>query len=145
MKKTQTAPKVIVIIDDDLWVLEAMSGLLKSWGHQVVSADTDDAALDQLAETRQRPDLIICDYRLADGRIGIDAIERMRKAFGPPAFLITAEAAPPPLAESGARQYLMLNKPVDPTTLHAMVSQALEIGDIPHEHYATGLRPTLAL
>src|SRR5207237_7225989 len=102
MKKAQTAPKVIVIIDDDLWVLEAMSGLLKSWGHKVVSAATDDAALDQLAESRQRPDLIICDYRLADGRIGIDAIERMRKAFGPPAFLITAEAAPRPLAEAGA-------------------------------------------
>jgi CheY-like chemotaxis protein len=36
--------KVVVIIDDDPMVLEAISGLLRGWGYRVVAAATDDLA-----------------------------------------------------------------------------------------------------
>src|SRR5262249_53419620 len=60
--------KVILIIDDAPMVLEGTSGLLGKWGYSVVSAASDEAALIKLAERQQRPDLIISDYHLANGK-----------------------------------------------------------------------------
>jgi CheY-like chemotaxis protein len=128
-ERDASSDKVVVIIDDDPLVLEAISGLLRGWGYQVVAAATDDLALAQLAELGQRPDLIICDYRLSHGKIGTQAIERLRKAYGIPAFLITADTRAQFLKEASNDQYLVLNKPVDATTLRATVSRALDVED----------------
>jgi|SRR5712691_5395808 len=135
MQMAQAAPmaKVVAVIDDDPLTLEGMSGLLKSWGYQVVAADTDDAALTRLAEQGQRPDLIICDYRLAGGKSGVHAIERLRGAYDIPAFLITGETAAERLHEARASRYRLLHKPVDPKALRAMIRQLLNIEDTPHE------------
>src|SRR5262249_54533394 len=108
MQMAQPAPsgKLVVVIDDDALVLEGMSGLLKGWGFEVAAAPTDSEALAELEKRGRRPDLIICDYRLAEGRSGIDAIEQLRKAFEVPAFLITAEAAPLRADAARVSQYL---------------------------------------
>ena len=50
---------LIAVIDDDPLVLEAMAGLLRNWGYEVLTAATDRAALDALDERRRPPDLII--------------------------------------------------------------------------------------
>jgi CheY-like chemotaxis protein len=118
--------RLIVVIDDDPLVLEGMSGLLRSWGYQAVAAATDDAALACLAEHGQRPDLIICDYRLSGGKSGVQAIERLRDTFDIPAFLISGETAPEQLYEARASRYELLHKPVDPTALRAMISHLLK-------------------
>src|SRR2546429_106339 len=103
MQMAQDAPsgKLVVVIDDDPLVLDAMSGLLRSWGLRVVAAADESAALAQLAERDQRPDLIVCDYRLSDG-FGTDVIARMRQVFEIPAFLITSDAAPQRLEDARA-------------------------------------------
>ena len=46
--------KLVVVIDDDPMVLEGMSGLLRSWGYQVLTAATEDAALATLKEIAER-------------------------------------------------------------------------------------------
>src|SRR5439155_27373470 len=88
--------KVILIIDDAPIVLEGTSGLLGKWGYAVVTAGSDEAALIELAEREQRPDLIISDYHLANGKTGVEAIERIGAAFGAwiPAILISGDTAP---------------------------------------------------
>jgi CheY-like chemotaxis protein len=132
MQMAQDAPdKLVVVIDDDPLILEAMSGLLGSWGFQVVAAATESMVLAQLAERGQRPDLIICDYRLADGRSGIDAIARFRAAFAVPAFLITAEAAPLRAGVVRSREFLVLHKPVSPATLRTKLCEALGLAKLP--------------
>ena len=123
--------KLVVVIDDDQLVLEGMNGLLKSWGFEVATAATDAEALAELKKRGRRPDLIVCDYRLAEGRSGIDAIEHLRKAFEVPAFLITAEAAPLRADAARASQYLMLHKPVDPVRLQRTVYDVLGLGPVP--------------
>lgn len=72
------ASKLVVVIDDDPLVLEGTGGLLRSWGCRVVTADSYNNALSRLAEIRKRPDLIVCDYRLAEGSTGIDVIVGLR-------------------------------------------------------------------
>ena len=94
--------KVILIIDDAPIVLEGTSRLLDKWGYSVVTADSDEAALIQLTEREQRPDLIISDYHLANGKTGIKAIERIDAAFGAsiPAILISGDTAPERLRDA---------------------------------------------
>jgi CheY-like chemotaxis protein len=121
-----SASKLVVIIDDDPLVLDAIGGLLRSWGFRVVTAASDDAALAQLAELRQSPHLIICDYNLSEGTTGIEVIERLRNAFHIPAILISGDAAPELLREAHGRGYHILHKPVNPKTLRAMLNLVLK-------------------
>ncbi|MEA2905949.1 MAG: hypothetical protein QOI12_3336 [Alphaproteobacteria bacterium] len=120
--------KLIVVIDDDPPVLDGMGGLLRSWGCRVVTGGTGAAALTALAEHNQPPDLIISDYRLPDGKTGIEAIERVRSEFGIPipAFVISGDTHPEPLRDARAGGYHLLHKPVDPMTLRAMVNRMLK-------------------
>jgi len=114
-----SATKLIVVIDDDPLVLEGMGGLLKGWGYRVILADSDDAALLVLAERKERPDLIVCDYRLSAGRIGTDAIQAVRHLHEIPAILISGEAVPDGLAQAFG-QHLM-HKPVNPAGLRRLL------------------------
>src|SRR3954447_16689769 len=117
--------KLVVVIDDDPMVLEGMSGLLRSWGYQVLTAATEDAALASLAAQGRRPDLIVCDYRLAGGRSGVQAVEQLREAFEIPALIITGGVARPRPQERGEGRYELMQKPVDPTELHEILREAL--------------------
>jgi signal transduction histidine kinase/CheY-like chemotaxis protein len=120
--------KLVVVIDDDELVLDGMGGLFRSWGCRVVTGGSYTAALSGLAEHEHPPDLIISDFRLPDGKTGIDAIERMRSEFSTqiPAFLISGDTNSEPLREARAGGYDLLHKPVDPMTLRAMLSHLLK-------------------
>jgi signal transduction histidine kinase/integral membrane sensor domain MASE1 len=117
--------RVILIIDDAPIVLEGTSGLLGKWGYSTVTAASDEAALIQLTEREQRPDLIISDYHLANGKTGIEAIERINAAFGAsiPAILISGDTAPERLRDAKDKGYILLHKPVDPMRLRAVMHQ----------------------
>jgi signal transduction histidine kinase/CheY-like chemotaxis protein len=122
--------KLIVVIDDDTLVLDAMRGLLRGWGCRVVAAETESEVLAGLTGDDNRPDLIISDFRLAGGHTGIETIQRLRSAFRTPipAFLITGDIAPEPLSEAGANGFHLLHKPVGPMALRAMLNQMLKGG-----------------
>jgi CheY-like chemotaxis protein len=128
MKSTASArngspAKLVVVIEDDLLVREATGGLLRSWGFQVITAETDAEAMARLAEYGRRPDLIVCDYRLSEGATGVDAIERLRSAFEIPALLISGDAAAPP-ADTALGSYNLLHKPVDAAKFRAALVDA---------------------
>jgi signal transduction histidine kinase/DNA-binding NarL/FixJ family response regulator len=120
--------KSVVVIDDDALVLDGMRGVLKSWGCSVVTANSGDAAVAALSERDGRPDIIISDYHLRDGKTGFDVIESIRRAFGTsiPAFLISGDTAPERLREARENGYYLLHKPVLPMTLRSVVSQLLK-------------------
>jgi len=115
--------KLVVVIEDDPLVLEATGGLLRSWGCQVVAAESYSEAMARLAEIGRRPDLIVCDYRLSEGATGIDAIAGLRSAFEIPALLISADASSPP-GENAFNSYNLLHKPVDAATFRAALVDA---------------------
>jgi CheY-like chemotaxis protein len=74
-----------------------------------------------------RPDLIISDYRLSEGRTGIEAIEQVRREFGSaiPAFLISGDTHSDSLQQARSNGLHLLHKPVDPMALRAMVNRML--------------------
>jgi two-component system, sensor histidine kinase len=121
--KTPRASKLVVVIEDDPLVLEATGSLLRSWGCRVVAAESYIEAMKKLGEIGQRPDLIVCDYRLSQAPTGVDAIEMLRDAFEIPALLISGDAASPQ-GDSGASGYKLLHKPVNAETFRAVLVDA---------------------
>jgi two-component system, sensor histidine kinase len=113
----------IVVIDDELAIRNAMTALLAGWGHETIVVGSGDEAIRQLSSCEQKPDLIICDYRLRDGENGIRVIERLRSEYNEtiPAMLITGDTAPDRLAEAKASSLLLLHKPVSNGKLRAAI------------------------
>jgi signal transduction histidine kinase/CheY-like chemotaxis protein len=125
--------KLVLVIDDDPLVVEAMSGILRSWGCKVLCTNSEEAALFSVTAQRQRPDLIIADYRLAGRRTGIQAIAAVRSAVGLsiPAFLISGDTAPDRLRDARKNGFHLLHKPVPAMRLRAILNQLLRSRDIP--------------
>jgi two-component system, sensor histidine kinase len=122
--------RFIVVVDDELPIREAMTALLRSWGHRAVAAGSGDEAIERLADCPERPDLIICDYRLRAGENGVAAIERLRSEYNEmiPAMLITGDTAPGRLAEANASGLLLLHKPVSNSKLRAAIVHLIAAG-----------------
>jgi CheY-like chemotaxis protein/two-component sensor histidine kinase len=131
--------KLILIIDDAAIVLDGTSRLLAKWGYSVVTADSGESALMKLTERKQRPDLIITDYHLANGKTGVEVIKRIDAAFGAsiPTILISGDTAPERLRDARNEGYVLLHKPVDPMRLRAVMHQLLK--DRSNERYRQGL------
>lgn len=117
--------KLILVIADAPMVTEGTGGLLRNWGYSVLTAGSDEAALMRVTQRQQRPDLIISDYHLANGKTGIRAIEQINAAFGSsiPAILISGDTAAEPLRDANERGYILLHKPVDPMRLRAVMHE----------------------
>jgi signal transduction histidine kinase/CheY-like chemotaxis protein len=120
----------LVVIDDESAIRDAMDTLLMSWGHHVITAASGDEALRILTDIHQRPDLIICDYRLRAGENGIDVIMRIRSEYNMtiPSLLISGDTAPERLAEAKASGLLLLHKPIPNGQLRAAINNLLHLG-----------------
>jgi CheY-like chemotaxis protein len=120
--------KLVVVIDDDPQVLRGTCGLLRSWGCSVVTGSSGGGALGGLIGQQRPPDLIISDFRLSDGKTGIDAFAEIRDAFpvAIPAFLVSGDTSPRPSHDARAHGFHLLHKPVAPMTLRAMLNRVLK-------------------
>lgn len=121
---------LILVIDDEAAIRQAMSSVLGGWGHQVRVAGSAGEMLVQLGDGG-RPDLIICDYRLPGGETGVTAIRQLRAAIGRdvPAMLVTGEIGEDQLRDAEASGHLVLHKPVPNARLRAAIGQLLRGGD----------------
>jgi CheY-like chemotaxis protein len=117
------ATGLVVVIDDEVAIREAMARLLGGWGHEVITAGSGDDAIKRLVTCAISPDLIISDYRLRNGETGAEVIERLRSEYNDmiPAMLITGDTAPDRLAEAQASGLLLLHKPVSNGRLRAAI------------------------
>lgn len=121
------APPLVVFIDDDESILEAMAAVFDQWGIDL-AADVDAHQIkDDLLELGRRPDAILTDYRLRDGRTGIEAVTELRAVFGPdiPAALITGDTAAATIQAIDASGLPVLHKPLKPATLRAYLNHML--------------------
>lgn len=115
---------LVVVIDDELAIREATQTLLLDWGCNPVLADSAETAL---ACLDRRPQVIIADYRLRDGKTGVEVIELIHARYGGDiaAILITGDTAPIRLREAQASGYYLLHKPLAPAQLRALLSHLL--------------------
>jgi len=103
-----------VLVDDDAIVLLGLKATFESWGYKVLAAGSTDWALAALQERGQRPDIVIADYRLREGRNGTEAILRVREAYGAdvPGIILTGETGGEAQQDAVAHGLRVIHKPV---------------------------------
>jgi len=118
---------VVVLIEDDEDVREALRMWLEGWGHRVAAGAGAEEALAALHALAARPDMILADYRLPGGRTGRDAIQWLREQVGAtvPAVILTGDTSPQVLSAMRDRSVPLLHKPVTAEILQDAVRQAL--------------------
>jgi two-component system, sensor histidine kinase len=118
---------LVLVIDDEAAVREAMDALLTGWGYAVLTAASGDEALMELSRRKTSPRIIICDYRLRGGENGITAIRRLQAECKQPvpAVLITGDTAEDRLIEAQTSGLLLLHKPVHNSKLRAVIVNSM--------------------
>lgn len=121
--------KVILVIDDDDAVLKSMQLLLGSWGCQPVAVQTLEEAV--TAFNKCHPDMVITDFRLANGITGEDIIFAIRQSSNSahltPFVILTADTTPQLFTATKAINPLVLHKPIDPKNLRQQLQQVLAL------------------
>lgn len=112
--------KIILVIDDEIVILNAMQALLKQWDADVITAMDIDEAIEKSHFRDVTPDLILADFRLRDNINGTQAIEAIRDEFNEliPALLITGDTSPDRLKLAKSSNLPILHKPVDAMKLN---------------------------
>jgi CheY-like chemotaxis protein/anti-sigma regulatory factor (Ser/Thr protein kinase) len=120
----QLAGVTALCIDNEPTILDGMETLLTGWGCTVIKAPDLDAAVTAIDTKGPMPNGLLVDYHLDNGN-GLEAIDALRRHLHTdlPAILITADRSPRVRAEAHAANIQVLNKPIKPASLRAMLSQ----------------------
>ncbi|MDY7534400.1 hybrid sensor histidine kinase/response regulator [Pseudomonas sp. Bout1] len=115
----------LLVLDNEVSILESMSALLGQWGCEVVTATDRAGALTALQG--RAPELILADYHLDHGVVGCEVVRDLREHFGCriPAVIITADRTDQCRRALRRLEAPLLNKPVKPGKLRAVLSQLL--------------------
>jgi CheY-like chemotaxis protein len=116
----------LVVVEDEAAVRDGLVVLLQAWGAQVQAFEAMDALEAWLAgPAPERPDLLLVDYRLPQGRTGIEALVALRARWPAqplPAIVITGSSLGGHEDQAVQHDYHLLIKPVLPTKLRAMIA-----------------------
>jgi len=114
----------IVCIENDPAILDGMKTLLKAWNAEVIAVTDPDTAVEAIEAAGGRVTGLLVDYHLDRGN-GVAAIRDIRRRFGEnlPAILITADRSPHVRAAAREENIAVLNKPVKPASLRALLGQ----------------------
>jgi len=121
----------VIVVDDEIPILEAMSSLLEQWGCQCHAYSNLENALQAIEEKNISADIIISDYRLTDRLTGIECIEQLRQALGDeiPAVLLSGDTDPNLLNQVQSAGFYMLHKPLKPNKLRNVMSILAQNGE----------------
>jgi len=118
---------VVIVIDDDLEIQAAMSGLIASWGCVVFCAEDVEGRMLRPMALGRAPRVLVCDDRLRGGQTGLAMIAQLHAAFNDelPAVLVTGDTGAERLHEAAAGGWPVLHKPVAESQLHEAIEQSL--------------------
>src|SRR5579864_8050038 len=124
LSRTPMSGALIVCIENDSAILDGMKTLLTGWDAEVIAVADPDAAIEAIEAAHKRVTGLLVDYHLDRGN-GVAAIRDIRRKFGEtiPAILITADRSPQVRAAAREENIAVLNKPVKPASLRALLGQ----------------------
>jgi len=122
-----THTETVLIIEDDPEVREHLTLFLNEQGFQTMSAFDGPAALALVAQTKQRPDLVLADYNLPNGWTGVEASQRLRKALGfaIPVVILTGDISTSALRDIALHDCVQFSKPVKLRALTQAIAKLL--------------------
>ena len=116
----------VLVLDDDQSSLQALQGLLASWGAEVRAASDMASALACL-QAGFRPDALVVDLRLGLQASGLQAIADLRLALNEadlPALIVTGDVGGDSQVAAREAGLPVLVKPVRPSQLRAFLGHA---------------------
>jgi signal transduction histidine kinase/CheY-like chemotaxis protein len=122
--RTPMSGALIVCIENDPAILDGMKMLLTAWDAEVIAVTDPEAAIAAMEVAGGKVTGLLVDYHLDRGN-GVAAIREIRRRFGDniPATLITADRSPNVRAAAREENIAILNKPVKPASLRAVLGQ----------------------
>ena len=126
-KTTANAPLgglTLLCVDNEPVILEGMRAMLEGWGCHVLTAGSLEEAQSVVAQSSYKPDGLLIDYHL-DDMLGTNACVKLRWKLAKdlPASLITADRTAEVRDEARSKDMHVLNKPVKPAQLRALLNQ----------------------
>jgi Na+/proline symporter/signal transduction histidine kinase len=124
LSRTPMSGALITCIENDASILDGMRTLLEGWDAEVIAVSDPESAIEAIEAAGKQVTGLLVDYHLDRGN-GIAAIRDIRKKFGEaiPAILITADRSPHVRAAAREENIAVLNKPVKPASLRALLGQ----------------------
>jgi Na+/proline symporter/signal transduction histidine kinase len=124
LSKAPMSGSLIVCIENDAAILDGMRTLLTAWDAEVIAVADPETAIAAIEAAGRQVTGLLVDYHLDRGH-GLAAIRDIRRRFGEniPAILITADRSPHVRAAAREEQIAVLNKPVKPASLRALLGQ----------------------
>ncbi|MGB1238026.1 MAG: hybrid sensor histidine kinase/response regulator [Pseudomonadales bacterium] len=122
----------VMIIDDDAHIRDGMSLSFKNWGCEIIVAES---LLEIKAETEryryQAPDVIVADYRLREGKTGIEIISWARQHYAKfiPAIVLSGDTDHAVQQQSADVQATFMQKPCINSVLKAKVAELARATD----------------
>lgn len=115
----------LLVLDNESSIQQSMAALLHQWGCEVVTAADLGEALEGLEG--HAPELILADFHLDHGLTGCEVVRDLRAHFGQriQAVMITADRSEQSRRAMQRLGAPLLNKPVKPGKLRAVLSQLL--------------------
>lgn len=112
----------VLLIEDDVAAAQATRSLLQGWGCRVALAQDLPQAL-TLIEEGFIPRVVLSDYRLREGRNGLQALQHLRQRLGAdlPACLISGDVSAELRQRCTEQGLRLLFKPVAPAKLRALL------------------------
>lgn len=114
----------VLCVDNEQDILVGMRDLLERWGCEVKTA-TDLISSLKALDNQWIPDVILSDYRLDNGRTGLEVLQQCRLRLGD-CFLgviISADRNPAILEGIQSNGFSFIAKPVKPLKLRALLNQ----------------------
>jgi two-component system, sensor histidine kinase len=114
---------LVAVLDDTQDVLEALNAMLRRWQCETIAATNSEVLTHAMRRAERMPDILICDYRLAETRNGIEVILALRRDLGMtcPALLITGDVVLRQDDTLTAADIVVLQKPVRPAALRGLL------------------------
>jgi CheY-like chemotaxis protein len=124
LSKAPMSGTLIVCIENDPTILDGMKTLLTAWDAKVIAVTDPETAVEAIEALGERVTGVLVDYHLNRGN-GIAAIRELRRRFGEslPAILITADRSPHVRVAARLEKIAVLNKPLKPASLRALLGQ----------------------
>ncbi len=126
MDSSNLIGKHVVVIDDEVHILDALSGKLSEWGCEVTVSTSQAQAISKLVASNTKPDIIVSDLRLRKNENGLSAISAIRDEYNCdiPAILVTGDTAPEKITEIHQADVHVMFKPVQ---VQQLKEQLLEL------------------
>lgn len=120
---------VILVIDDNKDVLEAMTALLEKWACVVLTASSVEETVVIAKNHATKIDIIMADYRLREETTGVEAINAFNQysGYSLPSILITGDTSPERMQEISSHGLPVLHKPIKEPQLKVIIGRLLRI------------------